>query len=241
MCYTLANNTTSDKLEKRLQKTVKPDLKVNAAVFNSGFSHPSLYIVKSEDTEQIDTAKWGLIPSFITDEIKANEYFIKTLNARAETIFEKTSFKDAIFTRRCLVPSTGFFEWRTCNNEKYPYYIQYKNEDVFCFAGIYDYWKNSKTGEITSTFSIVTTDSNPLMSKIHNLKKRQPLMLRKENENDWLKNDLKQNDIIELMQPLDEKYMTAYTIKKIEPKKVNIFSEDVIKEYEYPELVFFED
>ena len=78
------------------------------------------------------------------------------------------------------------------------------------------------------------------MEKIHNLKKRQPLMLTKDNAKNWLNPNLTENDVKELMQPLNESFMQAHTIKKISPKTVDIFSADIKKEFEYPELALYD-
>ena len=83
-----------------------------------------------------------------------------TLNARADTIFEKPSFREPIMKKRCIVPSTGYFEWRHEGANKIPYYIYVKDEPIFSMAGIYDRWLDKDTGEEHKTFSIITTDTN---------------------------------------------------------------------------------
>jgi putative SOS response-associated peptidase YedK len=239
MCYTVNNNNSAKKVGDKLKKPVS-DKQVKMSNFMTGFAHPSMYIVKQESPDFVDVAKWGLVPSFISDETKAKDYFVNTLNAKAETIFEKVSFKKSILPRRCIIPVSGFFEWRDINKAKYPYYIGVKNEDVFCIGGIYDTWVNKSTGEINTTFSMVTTEANSLMAKIHNLKLRQPLILDSANAERWIKNDLTQGEVIDLMKPMSEDHMKAHTIKKVSPKNVDVFSDEIIGEYEYPELAFYE-
>lgn len=240
MCYTVANKKSDKEFTARYNKGIKKELlkaeQVRLAMYLSGFAYPKMHIIKSENPELIESANWGLVPSFITKEVKAKEIASMTLNAKSETIFEKVSFKKSIMPRRCLIPVTGFYEWRDVNKIKYPYFIHLKQEEIFSLGGIYDEWTNEETGEIKTTFSIVTTEANPLMAKIHNLKLRMPLIFTKETENDWLIQDLKPEEIIELMQPLNEKYMTAHTIKKVSPKNLDVYSEEIINEFEYPEL-----
>lgn len=241
MCYTKDNDEDEKVVENETEAKVLTDDEYLKASFISGFSHPKMLIQMQEKPNELVVGRWGLVPSFIKDESKAREYFINTLNAKAETIFEKVSFKNNIMPHRCIVPIKGFYEWRDINKTKYPYYITQNNQRLMLMGGIYDYWVDKSTGEIHRTYSIVTTEANPLMAKIHNLKKRQPLMLTKENAKNWLNPNLNENDIKELMQPLSEEFMSARTIRKVNPRNVDIFNRDIKKEFEYPELVFFED
>lgn len=236
MCYTKDNNEKEEVVEKETKAKKLSDEDYLKASFNSGFSHPKMLIQMQEKPEELVVGRWGLVPSFIKDEAKAKEYFINTLNAKSETIFEKVSYKNNIMPHRCIIPIKGFYEWRDVNKVKYPYYITVKNQRLMLLGGIYDYWVDRSTGEIHRTYSLVTTEANPLMAKIHNLKKRQPLMLTKELADAWLNPNLNENDIKELMQPMKEEMMTAHTIKKISPKNANIFDERLHDEFEYPEL-----
>jgi len=115
---------------------------------------------------------------------------------------------------RCLFPVSGFYEWREFKGIKYPYYVQLAEMDYFSLGAIYDTWINQQTGDIKNTFSILTTPANPLMEKIHNLKKRMPLILSPEDEMKWLDPDLKTEQIKELIKPFPESKMTAYTISR---------------------------
>lgn len=236
MCYTKDNNEEEEVVEKETNARKLTDDDYLKASFNSGFSHPKMLIQMQEKPDELVVAQWGLVPSFIKEEAKAKEYFINTLNAKSETVFEKVSFKNNIMPHRCIVPIKGFYEWRDVNKTKYPYYITVKNQRLMLLGGIYDYWVNRITGEIHRTYSVVTTEANPLMAKIHNLKKRQPLMLTKENAQAWLNPNLTENDVKELMQPMPESLMAAHTIKKISPKNADIFDKRIHNEYEYPEL-----
>ncbi len=179
--------------------------------FVSGFSHPLLPIIKHDG---IFLYSWGLIPTWVKDEQTAREIQVKTLNAVGETVFEKASFKKSILTKRCLLPVHGFYEWQDYKKLKYPYYIQPKDGSLFSLGCVYENNIDYSTGEVTNTFSIVTTTANPLMEKIHNLKKRMPLIIKREDEKKWIDPHLSVEAIKNLIQPFDENKMKAYTISK---------------------------
>jgi len=201
----------------------------------SGFSHPRLAIVRQEG---IFLHEWGLIPSWVKDQETANDLWNKTLNAVGETAFEKPSFRKSISLQRCLLPVSGFYEWREVNGVKYPYYIQLKEQDYFSLGSLYDTWINRETGEIRNTFSIITTPANPMMEKIHNLKKRMPLILSREDELKWLDPGLKAADIKELIKPFPEAWMKAYTISRdANNARNNRDVPEIMKKVEYPELI----
>lgn len=168
----------------------------------SGFAHPLLPVLTQENPREIQLYKWGLIPVWAQPD-RVAELTKGTLNAREDTIFEKPSFRDSIESRRCLLLISGFYEWRHEKKEKIPYYITLKDGKPFSLGCIYSVWKGQPT------FSIVTTNANPLMEYIHNTKKRMPLMLTHEEERRWIDPNLTKSEIKELMQPLDENEMTA--------------------------------
>jgi len=177
----------------------------------NGFEHPQLPIVKEDG---ISLYQWGLIPSWAQDTIKANDLQNKTLNAKGETIFEKPSFRKSIVSQRCLLPVAGFYEWRDVNGVKYPYFVSLKELEHFSLGAIYDHWEDRSTGEIRNTFSIITTAANPLMEKIHNLKKRMPLILSPSDEMKWIDTRLKPEQVQALIRPFPEEGMAAYTISR---------------------------
>lgn len=141
-------------------------------------------IITDEKPNIIQHFNWGLIPSWAKDEdIKK-----LTLNARIETIDEKPSFRNSI-NKRCLVIANGFYEWQWLDSKgrnKVKFEIGISNDDLFALAGLYSQWVNTNTGEIKDTYTIVTTQANPLMAEIHNTKKRMPIILKPEDENKWL-------------------------------------------------------
>ncbi|MDD4971321.1 MAG: SOS response-associated peptidase [Paludibacter sp.] len=215
------------------KKTILPQLPFHNLV--SGFSHPALPIITQDG---LYLSNWGLIPSWVKDQESANDLRSKTLNAVGETVFEKPSFRKSIASQRCLFPVSGFYEWREVNGVKYPYYIQLAEKDYFSLGSIYDNWINRQTGEMLNTFSIITTPANPLMEKIHNLKKRMPLILTQEDEMKWLDPDLKTEQIKDLIKPFPESKMTAYTISRNANNARNNRDVPGIQDrVDYPELI----
>jgi len=158
--------------------------------------------------------EWGLIPSWAKDQAFAHEIRDKTLNAVGETVFEKASFKHSIVSQRCLLGISGFYEWRDFKKVKYPYFIKHKTNPIFSLGCIYEEWIDKATGEIRHTFSILTTPANALLSKIHNLRNRMPLILSPQDEKNWINPELSQSHIESLIKPYMKSDLVAFTISK---------------------------
>lgn len=216
-------------LESRYNAKISFDKSFEKIYFSNGFSHPYWGIITCDNTKEISLYYWGLIPFWVKTPEEADKIKKLTLNAKAETIYEKPSFNKLIKRKRCLVPSTGFFEWRHEKGEKIPYFIKTKNE-IFSMAGIFDNWVNKSTGEIVNTFSIITTKANSMMSFIHNTKKRMPVILKPENENLWLDISISDKDIVEIMNDNKVKDMVSYRLYP-DFKKYNYDDPELIKEF----------
>lgn len=186
------------------EKILEEQYRVNA------FSFPDYPIITADPAIQV--FNWGLIPFWTKDEKQADEMKRITLNARADTIFQKPSFREPIMKRRCIVPSTGYFEWRHEGDKKIPYFIYVKDEPIFSMAGIYDAWIDITTGELLNTFSIITTEANPLTDYIHNTKHRMPAIFSKADEEKWLNPKFGKPDIEQLLLPFPADKMDAYII-----------------------------
>ncbi|MDO8631789.1 MAG: SOS response-associated peptidase, partial [Phycisphaerales bacterium] len=131
--------------------------------------------------------RWGLIPHWAKDPTIGN----RMINARAETAAEKPAFRSAMKRQRCLVPCTGFYEWKVLDPAakkpaKQPYYIRRRDEGVFAFAGLWDRWRSPDGKEINS-FAILTTEPNELMRELHD---RMPVIIPREAYGVWLDNQL---------------------------------------------------
>src|SRR5664279_313889 len=142
---------------------------------------PTQYVpvITNEQPKTLSLYRWGLIPSWAKEEAIGN----KMINARADGIAEKPSFRSAFKRRRCLVPASGFYEWRKGDGKtKTPMYIHLKDQDLFAMAGLWEVWHNSNGDEIR-TFTIITTDANDFMMPVHN---RMPVILHKRDYEQWL-------------------------------------------------------
>lgn len=147
--------------------------------YNIAPTHDIAVII--EHGQSILTAmRWGLIPFWAKDESIGS----KLINARAETVDEKPSYKHSFQKRRCLIVANGFYEWQHRGKSKQPFFIHLKDNKPFCFAGIYDNW-NSANGEKITTCSIITTDASQDIKSIH---PRMPVMVKREDFSVWLKN-----------------------------------------------------
>jgi putative SOS response-associated peptidase YedK len=219
MCYNIAYlENKLLKLANRYKEVVQVDLTVEDSTkelplyyFVSGFSFPALPIITSKSIELFE---WGLIPFWVKDEAFAKKIRSQTLNAVGETVFEKPSYKNPIKKNRCLLPVSGFFEWREVNKLKYPYFIKLKDEELFSLGCIYDTWIDKISGETKQTFSIITTEANPLLAEIHNTKKRMPLIIPRKEESKWIDPLLNEKQIKKLIKPLDKANMMAYTVSR---------------------------
>lgn len=237
MCFTVHfGKKSSEELKEYSSKKkgikINTELDLNFPLIN-GFSHPLLPIIKDSSIESLS---WGLIPSFANEE-NYKDFQKMTLNSRGETIFEKPSFKNSIKDKRGVLVLDGFYEWRHFNKTKYPYYIFSKNDSVFYLGCIYNTWVNKESGEIIDSFSIITTEANSLMEKIHNTKKRMPLILDENDIDNWVnpKHDIEK--VKRMIRAYKAEEMEAITVKltNIE-KNDNLYSDNLNKEFIYPEL-----
>jgi len=194
-------------------------------------------VITNENPKQIQLFTWGLIPFWVKDKKTAEEIRLKTMNARSESIFEKPSFRHAAEQKHCLVLADGFFEWQEYQGKNYPYYIRLKNHEPFAMAGLWETWLDKETSEELRTYSVITTKANPLMEKIHNKKKRMPVILRREDEGEWVGTSLNKESMQALLVPFDEQEMEAFTISRlITLKQKNPNVPEVLQPFTYPEL-----
>jgi putative SOS response-associated peptidase YedK len=242
MCFFYALSKTAQSLANRYQLKLDFEFELQPELsqpiyYTSGFDFPRMPVITNENPDRIQGFTWGLVPSWVKSKTQVDEIRSKTLNARNDTVFEKPSFRSSIKHKRCLVPADGFYEWREVGGKKYPYFIYLKDKNIFSFGGIWEDWIDYITGEIVQSFSIITTDANPLMAMIHNTKKRMPLILPMESEKKWLDNNLNNEGLKTLMVPFDENKMEAHTISKLITSRTGNRNVSNIQEsFEYPEL-----
>jgi len=178
-------------------------------------------IVVSESPRTIVSMRWGLVPRWAKDPKIGS----RMINARAETLEERPAFRDALASRRCLVPATGFFEWKKVGSRRIPYYVRLKGHPLFAFAGLYDRWRDP-AGEDIATFTIITTRPNAAVSPLHD---RMPAVLLREYEERWVASGaLSPEEREGMLEPVDAHLMEAYPVGP-QVSNPNIESEDIIR------------
>ena len=207
MCYSNSSTSTNIQLAQRYQRKITPSIPETPIFFSSGFQFPSWRIITPD--ESIQVMNWGLIPRWYKGN-DASAFAANTLNAKVETLHDKVSFRHLVDRNRCIIPSTGFFEWQTRQKLKIPYFIAPTNDIVFSMAGLMDQWIASD-GSLKRTFTIITGEANELMREIHNSKKRMPVLLTKEREDDWLSGKLNLNELTNVFPSI---YMQAIEVNK---------------------------
>ncbi|MFA5237589.1 MAG: SOS response-associated peptidase [Methanoregula sp.] len=174
--------------------------------FNIAPGSTNPVIVAHERAETV-LMQWGLVPHWARDIKTSN----RPINARAESLAEKPMFRDLLRTKRCLVPASGFFEWKEDVGRRIPFYIHKKEDPVFAFAGLYDVWQNP-AGITLQTYTIITTAPNNLLAPIHN---RMPVILHQEDEIRWLSHDaLTADEMHRLVSPYPPEGMEAYPVSE---------------------------
>jgi putative SOS response-associated peptidase YedK len=158
-----------------------------------------------EPVRKLSLMRWGLIPSWAND----SSAVARMINTRAETAAAKPAFRDALKSRRCLIPADAFYEWMRTGKTKQPYCFEVNQGELFAFAGLWDRWKNPG-GDWIKSCSILTTTPNAVTSGVHD---RMPVILDPENYEVWLDPGM-QNVIAasELLKPYDARLMRRYPV-----------------------------
>jgi putative SOS response-associated peptidase YedK len=164
-----------------------------------------IVIVRPEKGKRAaDLALWGLIPGWVKDPSTAHS----PINARAETITEKATFRSAFKKKRCIVPASGFYEWKAEGKAKQPFYIHPTDGDLFAFAGLMEDRKGP-VGEVLVSTCIITTEPNALMAGIHN---RMPVILPKDSWGLWLDPASEVGEVQPLLIPYPDELMAAHPV-----------------------------
>lgn len=156
-----------------------------------------LPVILNDGTGEIRYLSWGLVPSWAKDPSIAS----KLINARAETLLEKPSFRNALKKRRCLVLTDGFYEWAKSERGKYPVRVCLGNHQPYAMAGLWEQWLNPANGELLETFVIITVQANERIASIH---ERMPAFLRPQDEAVWLDNNCTTDEWLALLRPYPE-------------------------------------
>lgn len=229
-------------LERKLELLTR-DLKAHYHV--SGFAHPKLLVFTDKNPDEPQAFTWGLIPSWVKDAKTAASLSNQTLNARGETIWEKPSFRSSAKSKRCLVYLDAFYEHHHYKGKTFPFHVSMKDDSPMVIAGLWEEWVNKETGEIVNTVTLVTTEGNPLMTKIHNNPKaegpRMPVILPREKQDEWLmvcKSDEDKSKINSLLIPFEENLMQAHTVNRLKGKEAVGNVEAAEQPHAYEELIF---
>lgn len=176
-------------------------------------TQPVAIVRLEESRRRFGLARWGFIPGFVKNE----KEFPLIINARAEGVFEKPSFRNAIKRRRCLIPADGFYEWRRLDEKgknKQPYLIRRPNGGPIGLAGLWECWHSPDGSEI-DTVAIITTSANALLAPIHD---RMPVIVAPADFAAWLAPETPANDVAALLRPLDDDGLELVPVAKVPPE-----------------------
>jgi putative SOS response-associated peptidase YedK len=181
----------------------------SAPRYNIAPSQPILAL-PNDGKNKADFFIWGLIPSWAKEPSIGN----RMINARAETLTEKPSFRSALKYHRCLIFADGFYEWKAQpgSKAKIPHFIRLKSGKPFAFAGLWEHWQSADGSEVLSA-TIITTEPNELMSPIHN---RMPVILKQDSYTQWLDTKpLLSNHLQDILVPYPGGEMEAYPVSTL--------------------------
>ncbi|HRH40849.1 MAG TPA: SOS response-associated peptidase [Pyrinomonadaceae bacterium] len=207
MCGRYTNKAKKEEIEAEFKVNVSQEYHFEPR-YNIAPTQIIDVVLETKGERIINQLKWGLIPGWAKDDSLA----AKMINARAETLAEKPSFKNAFKSRRCIIPATGFFEWKKTKEGKQPFYFHLKDKELFGFAGLYENWLDKQTGELLETCTIITTEANTVLQPIH---ERMPVILKPEDYDQWL--DEKEKDtgkLQNLLMPYSAQEMDSYQVSK---------------------------
>ena len=216
MCFHKSLAVAAPELEARYEATMPTSAHFGPVYHANAYQFPTWPIITRQEPGQFQMMHWGLIPRWTKSSDDAVEIRTRTINARSETIYDKPSFRSAAQGgKRCLIPVTGFYEWHTLGSKKFPFYITMTDQKITSIAGLWDEWPDPETGELSRTYTLLTTDANPLLAAIHNSKKRMPCVLTPDAEHAWLHDNLSESDALALLaNKFPDSRMHSYSISK---------------------------
>lgn len=207
MCGRFTLRQTAETIALEFQLSNLPSREMSPQ-YNIAPSNAIATLILDQNTQrQLKWMRWGLIPSWAKDEKISN----RLINARAETLSEKPSFRNAFKNRRCLILADGFYEWQKTQKQKQPYYFQLKDGKPFAFAGLWETWQ-PQDGETITSCTIITTQANELVEAIHD---RMPVILSAKAYEQWLDPNADQSDLRPLLKPYEVEAMETYPVSSV--------------------------
>lgn len=166
-------------------------------------------VITADEPDLIQPIHFGLVPYWVKDT-KLN---ISTLNARSEEVLEKPTFAPLIQKHKtCLVLADGFYEWDRKSGKPLPYRFILKDRDVFAFAGLWSQWKSKDGSQAYRSFTILTTEANQIVGKVHDPKFRMPVILERDEEKLWLDKELSPAELLQMCTPYPDDKMAAFRV-----------------------------
>jgi len=169
------------------------------------FPGSGIPVIIDAQSRNVEIFYWGLVPSWAKDVTIGRKMF----NAKAETLIEKPSYKTAFLRSRCLIPATGYYEWKFSGKGKISYLFSSSEEKAFTFAGLWEYWMDSTGNEVYSA-TIITCPANEITGQYHD---RMPVILGRDDRWKWME-DRPINELQQLLVPYDPKKMEIVQVAK---------------------------
>jgi putative SOS response-associated peptidase YedK len=207
MCGRFTLHHSPEEIDQRF--AVQERLFEFPARYNIAPNQPVAVVTRNahgDNMKLLEGYRWGLVPSWAKDDALG----AKMINARVETLTEKPSFKTAIQRRRCLIPSDGFYEWKTEGKTKQPMHIRFRDGRLFAFAGLWDEWNGPGDAPLR-TCTIITGEPNPLLRTLHH---RMAVILEKKDEEKWLDPRLPLQEALAMLKVFPDSELEAFEVGK---------------------------
>jgi putative SOS response-associated peptidase YedK len=204
MCERYSLSKSKGEMEERFQAELLADFKPRFNIAPTQL----VPVITSDSSNGFSFFYWGVTPDFGHNRPVSP----KLINARAESLSEKISFKSSFQRRRCIIPADGFYEWKKLGKKtKIPYRFTLRDEELFSFAGIWEEYE-TVSGESQHTFLILTTTANELVSEVHD---RMPVILNGDQEKKWLDKYATESELLALLSPISTDLMVSYTVSSL--------------------------
>lgn len=209
MCGRFTLTAPIDQIQMRFDIEQFIDEDIYSPNYNVAPSQSVLAVVNDGTNNRLGYLRWGLIPPWAKDP----KISYKMINARAETLAEKPSYRNAYKKKRCLIIADSFYEWKRHEDKsKTPMRIKLESDDLFAMAGIWETWE-SPDGKPIHSCTVITTKPNELVKDIHN---RMPVILKQKDEQVWLDKSITDTDLLNnLLKPYDANSMEAYEVSNL--------------------------